>query len=127
MKNNFLGAAGLLATALLATGCPSAVQADCQTLPSAQGGYVLHLIRDGGAAAGCDAQTPAETSDVWVFDTLADSQIRAHSVSMPFPDVDVLPPNLIGAGKFTTREADSNNHCQVNGLTTMSDNSTGTL
>jgi hypothetical protein len=127
MKTNLLGAAAVLAMALLGTGCPSAVQADCQTLPSAQGGYVLHFIRSGDATAGCETDTPAEMSDVWVFDTLFDSQIRAHSVLMPFPDVDTLPANLVGSGKFTTREADSNNRCKVESLTTMSDDSTGTL
>lgn len=127
MKTQVLGIVTVMAMALLTSGCPSTVQADCQTLPSAQGGYVLHLIRSGAAAAGCDTQTPAEMSDIWVFDTLFDSQIRAHSVSMPFPNVDTLPTNLIGSGKFTTREADSNNRCFVTSLTTMSDTSTGTL
>jgi hypothetical protein len=127
MKTNILGAAALLAMVLLATGCPSAVQADCQTMPSAQGGYVLHFTRSGAATPGCETDTPAEMSDVWVFDTLFDSQIRAHSVLMPFPDVDTLPANLIGSGKFTTREADSNNRCKVESLTTMSDDSSGTL
>jgi hypothetical protein len=127
MKTHALGIVAVIAVGLLASGCPSTVQADCQALPSAQGGYVLHLIRSGAAAAGCDAQTPPEMSDVWVFDTLFDSQIRAHSVAMPFPDVDTLPTNLIGAGKFTTREADANNRCFVTSLTTMSDTSSGTL
>ena len=120
------------ATVLALTGCPSAVQPDCQTLttlptPTASDGYVLHFIRNGAAAAGCDAQTPEEMSDVWVFNTVADSKILAHSVSMPFPDVDTLPPNLIGSGTFTTREADANDFCYVNSLTTMSDSSGGTL
>ena len=127
MKTPVLGLLALIAVALLTSGCPSTVQADCQTLPSAQGGYVLHLVRSGAATPGCDTQTPTELSDVWVFDTLFDSQIRAHSVQMPFPDVDTLPPSLIGAGKFTNREADSNNRCFVDSLTPMSDTSTGTL
>ncbi|HTS80105.1 MAG TPA: hypothetical protein VMH40_05870 [Myxococcaceae bacterium] len=114
---------------LLAAGCGSVVQPECQMLPSAQGGYVLHLTRTAAAAAGCDAQNPDETSDVWVFDTLANSQVRAHSVSMPYPDppVDPLPPNLIGAGQFTSRQADSDALCHVASLTTMSDGSGATL
>jgi len=121
--------AASLGSALFATGCASVVRADCQTMPSAQGGYVLRFTRSGDAIAGCETQTPAEMSDVWIFDTLAESQIRAHSVSMPYPDPppDTLPPNLIGAGKFTTQEADSSDRCRVESLTTMSDDSSGTL
>src|SRR5262249_4639151 len=119
----------LLAIAVFTTGCPATVQSDCQTLPSAQGSYVLRFTRSGDATAGCETQTPAEMSDLWLFDTLADGQIRAHSVRLPYPDPppDTLPPNLIGAGKFTTREADSNDRCRVESLTTMSDDSSGTL
>jgi hypothetical protein len=120
------------ATVLALTGCPSAVQPDCQTLttvpsPTASDGYVLHFVRSGAAPAGCDTQTPEEMSDVWVFNTVADSKILAHSVSMPFPDMDTLPPNLIGSGTFTTREADADDFCYVTSLTTMSDSSSGTL
>lgn len=129
MKTHLLGVGALLCVLPLTAGCGSVVQADCQTLPSAQGGYVLRFTRSGAAAAGCETQTPAETSDIWVFDTLADSQIRAHAVSMPYadPPVDPLPPGLIGAGKFTTREADANNRCQVESLTTMSNGSGASL
>jgi hypothetical protein len=120
------------ATVLALTGCPSKVQPDCQTLttvpsPTASDGYVLHFVRSGAAAAGCDTQTPEEMSDVWVFNTVADSKILAHSVSMPFPDVDPLPPDLIGSGTFTTREADADDFCYVTSLTTMSDSSSGML
>lgn len=120
------------ATALALTGCPSPVHPDCQTLTTvpaltASDGYVLRFVRTGAAAAGCDAQTPDEMSDVWVFNTVADSKILAHSVSMPFPDVDTLPPNFIGSGTFTTREVDDADFCYVTSLTTMSDSSSGTL
>jgi len=128
--------AAALASVLVTAGCPTTVGSDCQTLPAlqqyepvAQGGYVLRFTRSGDAGAGCETQTPSEMGDVWVFDTLGDSEIRAHSVSMPYPDPppDTLPPNLIGAGRFTTRQADSNDRCQVMSLTTMSDDSSGTL
>jgi hypothetical protein len=120
------------AAVLALTGCPSAVPPDCQTLTTlptatASDGYVLHFVRSGAAAAGCDTQTPEEMSDVWVFNTVADSKILAHSVSMPFPDVDTLPPNLIGSGTFTTRDSDADDFCYVTSLTTMSDSSSGTL
>jgi hypothetical protein len=119
----------LLCLLLAVTGCGTAVQPECQMLPSAQGGYVLRFTRTAAAAAGCEAQNPDETSDLWVFDTLANSQVRAHSIAMPYPDppVDPLPANFVGAGVFTSREADSNALCHVASLTTMSDGSGATL
>jgi hypothetical protein len=125
-------AVAVASTVLILAGCPSAVPADCQTLatiptPVAQDGYVLRFVRASALSAGCETSTPEEMSDVWVFNTVADSKILAHSVSMPFPDVDSLPPNLIGSGTFTTREADADDFCYVSSLTTMSDSSTGTL
>ena len=119
----------LLSLLLVLTGCGSVVQPECQMMPSAQGGYVLRFTRTGAAATGCDALNPDETSDVWIFDTLASSQIRSHSVAMPYPDppVDPLPANLIGAGQFTNRDADSNSLCHVASLTTMSDGSGATF
>ncbi len=119
----------LLSLLLVLTGCGSVVQPECQMMPSAQGGYVLRFTRTGAAAAGCDTQNPNETSDLWVFDTLASSQVRAHSVAMPYPDppVDPLPANLIGAGQFTSREADADALCHIDSLTTMSDGSGATL
>jgi hypothetical protein len=119
----------LLCLLLVVTGCGTAVQPECQMLPSAQGGYVLRFTRTAPAAAGCEAQNPDETSDLWVFDTLANSQVRAHSIAMPYPDppVDPLPANFVGAGVFTSREADSNALCHVASLTTMSDGSGATL
>ncbi len=120
------------ATVLALSGCPSAVQPDCQALttvptPTASDGYVLHFVRSGAAAAGCDTQTPEEMSDLWVFNTVSGGKILAHSVRMPFPDVDTLPSNLIGSGMFTTQEADADGICLVSSLTTMSDSSSGTL
>ena len=119
----------LLSLLLVLTGCGSVVQPECQMMPSANGGYVLRFTLTGAAAAGCDTQNPAETSDVWVFDTLANSQVRAHSVAMPYPDppVDPLPANFIGAGQFTSRDADADSLCHVASLTTMSDGSGASL
>ena len=119
----------LLSLLLVVTGCGSVVQADCQMMPSAQGGYVLRFTRTAAAAAGCDTQNPDETSDVWIFDTLANSQVRVKSVAMPFPDPPVDPPpaGLIGAGQFTSREADSASLCHITTLTTMSDGSGANL
>jgi hypothetical protein len=119
----------LLSLLLVVTGCGSVVQADCQMMPSAQGGYVLRFTRTAAAAAGCDTQNPDETSDVWIFDTLANSQVRVKSVAMPFPDPPVDPPpaGLIGAGQFTSREADSNSLCHITSMTTMTDGSGASL
>jgi hypothetical protein len=119
----------LLCLLLVVTGCGTAVQPECQMLPSAQGGYVLRFTRTAAATAGCETLNPDETSDLWVFDTLANSQVRAHSVAMPYPDppVDPLPTNFVGAGQFTDREADSNALCHVASLTTMSDGAGATL
>ena len=119
----------LLSLLLVVTACGSAVQPECQMLPSAQGGYVLRFTRAAAATAGCETLNPDETSDIWVFDTLANSEVRAHSVAMPYPDppVDPLPANFVGAGTFTSREADSKALCHVASLTTMSDGSGATL
>ena len=132
MRKPPLLAMAATSTVLILAGCPSAVPADCQTLTTVpmgvqQDGYVLRFVRASAVSAGCDTATPDEMSDVWVFNTVADSKILAHSVSMPFPDVETLPPNLIGSGTFTTREADADDFCYVTSLTTMSDSSTGTL
>ena len=119
----------LLFALLVAAGCGSVVQPECQMMPSAQGGYVLRFTRTAAAAAGCDTQNPDETSDVWIFDTLANSQVRAKSVAMPYPDppVATLPAGLIGAGQFTSREADSNSLCHIASMTTMTDGSGASL
>jgi hypothetical protein len=132
MRKPPLLAMAAASTVLILAGCPSPVPADCQTLTTtptsvAQDGYVLRLVRASAASPGCETATPDEMSDVWVFNTVADSKALAHSVSMPFPDVDTLPPNLIGSGTFTTREADAEDFCYVSSLTTMSDSSSGTL
>jgi len=119
----------LLSLLLVLTGCGSVVQPECQMMPSAQGGYVLRFTRTGAAAAGCDALNPGETSDIWIFDTLANSQVRAKSVAMPYaePPVATVPAGLIGAGKFTNRDADADSLCHVDSLTTMSDGSGATF
>ena len=112
---------------LAATACDSMVPPECQMLPSAQGGYVLRFTRVGAASPGCATQTPAETSDIWIFDTLAESEVRAHAaVTMPYavPAVDPLPAGLIGAGKFTQRDVDADGLCKVASLSTMTE---GTL
>ena len=124
--------AAAASTVIMLAGCPSEAPADCQTLttlptPVAQDGYVLRFVRAGAASTGCETATPEEMSDVWVFNTVADSKVLAHSVSMPFPDVDTLPPNLIGSGTFTNRETDTDGFCYLSSLTTMSDSSSGTL
>lgn len=119
----------LLLLLLVVTACGSAVQPECQMLPSAQGGYALRFTRAAAATAGCETLNPDETSDLWVFDTLANSEVRAHSVAMPYPDppVDPLPTNFVGAGTFTSREADGNALCHVANMSTMSDGSGATL
>jgi len=117
----------LFSLLLLTSACGSLAQPECQMLPNAQGGYVVRFTRTGAAAAGCDAKTPTETSDVWIMDTLADSQVRVHAaVTMPYadPPVDPLPAGLIGAGKFTSREADASSLCHIDSISTMTD---GTL
>ena len=119
----------LLSLLLVITGCGSVVQPECQMMPSAQGGYVLRFTRTAAAAAGCDTQNPDETSDIWIFDTLANSQVRAKSVAMPYavPAEPTVPPGLIGAGEFTSRDADSNSLCHIASMTTMTDGSGATL
>lgn len=111
---------------LAAAGCGSMAPPECQMLPSAQGGYVLRFTRVGAASAGCDTATPAETSDIWIFDTLANSEVRAHAaLSMAYTgnEPDPLPSGLVGAGKFAQRDADADGLCKIQSLTTMSDGS----
>ena len=116
----------LLSVLLLVTACGSMVQPECQMLPSAQGGYVLRFTRTGAAAPGCETATPQETSDIWIFDTLANSEVRAHAaLTMPYAAdaPDPLPAGLIGAGRFTEREADSDARCHIESFTAMTDGS----
>jgi hypothetical protein len=117
----------LFCVLLAVTGCSSMAPPECQLLPSAQGGYVLQFTRTAAAAPGCDANNPDQTGDIWIFDTLAQSQVRAHAaVSMPYPDPPVqnLPAGLIGAGQFTQRDVDGDGNCKISSFTTMTD---GTL
>jgi hypothetical protein len=117
----------LLGVLLVLTACGDMAPPECQMLPSAQGGYVLRFTRTGPASAGCDTATPQEFGDLWIFDTLANSEVRAHAAfSMPYPDnaPDPLPAGFVGAGKFTQRQADADGNCKVQSLTTMTD---GTL
>ncbi|HET9156439.1 MAG TPA: hypothetical protein VFN91_07205 [Myxococcaceae bacterium] len=112
----------LLGVLLVLTGCGDMAPPECQMLPSAQGGYVLRFTRSAPASAGCDTATPQEFGDLWIFDTLANSQVRAHAAfSMPYPvnAPDPLPAGLVGAGKFTQRQADADGNCNVDSLTTM--------
>ena len=93
------------AALLLLTGCPTPAPASCQTLPPGQGGYVLRFVRTQAAAAGCDTANPAETSDIWIFDTIANSQIVVHpSLSMPYPDLPApTPPGVDRTGGLRQR------------------------
>ena len=112
---------------LVVTGCGSMASPECQMLPSAQGGYVLRFTRGGAASPGCDTATPQETSDIWIFDTLANSEVRVHAaLSMAYTgnEPDPLPAGLVGAGKFSQREADADGNCNVQSFSTMTD---GTL
>ena len=112
---------------LAVIGCSSAAPPECQLLPSAQGGYVLQFTRTAPAAAGCEADNPDQESDIWIFDTLANSQVRVKSaVNMPYPEPPnpVVPPGLIGAGQFTQRDVDGDGNCKISSFTTMTD---GTL
>jgi len=108
--------------ALMLSGCPSAELAPCQTLPSVQGGYVVKLVRQGPAPAGCtDAETPAEFSDVWAFDTVTDRNIVGSSVALPLPDTGPIPQNRLFQGQFTQERSDANNSCTIPALSTISD------
>jgi hypothetical protein len=114
----------LISVLLLVTGCGSMAPPECQMLPSAQGGYVLRFTRTGSAAPGCDTATPAETSDIWIFDTLANSEVRVHAaLSMAYTgnEPDPLPAGLIGAGRFTQRDADGEGFCNIDSFTAMTD------
>ena len=113
----------LFSVLLLVTGCGSMVPPECQMLPSAQGGYVLHFTRTGAASPGCDTATPSDISDIWIFDTLANSEVRVHAaLSMAYTgsEPDPLPAGLVGAGKFTQRDADADGNCNIQSFTTMS-------
>jgi hypothetical protein len=129
MKSELVTTGCMLGALLLLSGCPSPAPADCQTLPPAQGGYVLRFVRAGPAAPGCDTATPSETSDLWIFDTIASSQIVVHAaLSMPYPDLPApTPPGVIGQGKFTSAQVDPSNSCQVASISTMTSGSGASL
>lgn len=130
MKSDLLTfGCGLGAALLLLSGCPSPAPASCQTLPPGQGGYLLHFVRTAPAAAGCDTATPEQTSDVWIFDTIANSQIAVHpALSMPYPDLPApTPPGVVGTGAFVSATVDTSNSCQVASITTMTDGAGATL
>jgi hypothetical protein len=117
---------------LLLAGCAEAVPTACQTLATVPNdvvsdGYVLRFVRAGPAAAGCESVTPAETSDLWLFSTLAGSVVAAHSVAMPFPEGEPTPAGLVGTGTFARPQVDSDGFCDIPSLSTMSDDRSGTL
>lgn len=117
---------------VLLSGCPAKTPASCQTLATvptdvASDGYVLRFVRSAPASPGCETALPEERSDVWVFNTVADGVVLAHSVRMPFLEGEPTPPGVVGTGRFTTAEVDADGFCDVASLTTMSDSSTGTL
>jgi len=114
--------------ALMLSGCPSAELAPCQTLPSVQGGYTVKMVRRGAAPAGCtQAETPAEFSDVWAFDTVTDRNIVGSSVALPIPDTGPIPNNRLFKGQFAQERSDANNSCTIPTLSTISDTVGGAL
>jgi hypothetical protein len=118
------GVAGMV----LLTGCPSAELAPCQTLPSVQGGYVVKLTRKEGVPTGCtEADTPAQFSDIWAFDTVADRNVIGSSILLPIPDTGPVPDTLIFKGTFSAERSDSNDTCTIPALSTISDSSSGTF
>ena len=128
----FIPAAGASALLLL-SGCPTKAPASCQTLVTTINdvvttvGYILRFVRSTSADPGCEAVTPEEMSDIWVFSTVANGVVLAHSVAMPFPEGVPTPPGLVGSGTFAHPEVDDEGFCEVPSLTTMSDASSGTL
>jgi len=127
-----LRAAASGALLLMLQGCAEAIPTACQTLFSAPNevvsdGYVLRFVRTGPAADGCESATPAETSDLWLFSTLAESVVAAHSVAMPFPEGEPAPAGLVGTGTFARPQVDSDGFCDIPSLSTMTDDRSGTL
>ena len=116
---------------LLLPACAEPVPTACQTLFTTPNGvvddgYVLRFVRAGSAAAGCESATPAETSDLWLLSTLDGSVVAAHSVAMPFPEGET-PAGLVGTGTFTHPQVGSEGFCDIQGLTPMTDDRSGTL
>jgi hypothetical protein len=127
-----LRAAASGALLLLLQGCAEAIPTTCQTLFTApnevvRDGYVLRFVRAGAAADGCESATPAERSDLWLFSTLAEGMVAAHSVAMPFPEGEPTPAGLVATGTFARPQVDSEGFCDVPDLTLMSDDRSGTL
>jgi hypothetical protein len=113
----------LLAAAVVGAGCTQS-PTPCQLQQSATGGYIVKLTRSGNATAGCDIDTgtPAQMSDVWVFDQYTDQLIAVKSVQVPHP-ADSEPNGIeYGKGKFTTADPDNSNPslCKVASLNRMS-------
>ena len=116
----------------LLAGCAETFPTACQTLFTAPNevvsdGYVIRFIRAGPAAAGCESATPAETSDLWLFSTLAEGVVAAHSVTMPFTEGEPTPAGLVGTGTFARPQVDSQGFCDISELTLMTDDRSGTL
>ncbi len=127
-----LQAAAWGALLLLLVGCAEPVPTACQTLFTApndvvRDGYVLRFVRASPAAAGCESATPAETSDRWLFSTLAEGMVAAHSVAMPFPEGEPTPAGLVGTGTFARPQVNSDGFCDIPNLTLMTDDRSGTL
>jgi hypothetical protein len=127
-----LRAAAAGALLLLFEGCAEAIPTACQTLFSAPNevvsdGYVLRFVRAGPAAGGCESATPAETSDLWLFSTLAEGVVAAHSVAMPFTEGQPTPAGLVGNGAFARPQVDPQGFCDIPSLSTMTDDQSGTL
>ena len=117
---------------LLLPACGGAIPTPCQTLFTAPNevvsdGYVLRFVRAGPAAVGCESATPAETSDLWLFSTLAGGAVAAHSVAMPFPEAEPTPAGMVGTGTFARPQVDAQGFCDIPSLSTMSDDRSGTL
>ena len=99
--------------------CGSADLAPCQVLPSVQGGYVLHFVRSGSAAAGCDATNPAEFSDVWALnnDFPAQPQGSHGGLQIDYRSATMQPdPPIFGYGKWDAEFSDSSGTCTIPSL-----------
>jgi hypothetical protein len=117
----------LLAAAVMGAGCTQS-PTPCQLQQSATGGYIVKFVRNGNAAAGCDVDTgtPAQFSDVWVFDQYTEQLIAVKSVQVPHPDNSEPNSTVYGKGKFATVNPDSSNPpiCKVASLNRMSNEET---
>jgi len=121
---------GSLGALLVVVAACSQSPTPCQLQGSATGGYVVKLTRNGPASSpACDvaAATPAQFSDVWVFEQYTDQNIAMKSAQIAHPPTSQPNSPVYAKGKFTSVDPDNSNPslCKVATMSTESNGLAG--